>query len=151
MGNSPQRVTCTSRSIGGSLKALGKTSGTAAEPHEAPQNPRRATPQRPLRTPESLGEGCAPRMVTLWNFGTRSRISWFEFGLEFRVLDDCQITHLVCVHLKHLLCDFLWGVLGPLYKKKQQEGGPKHPPKSLLANVLGGHRFWRSFRSFVVS
>ena len=54
-------------------------------------------------------------------------------------VDDDQITHLVCVRLKHLLYDFFRGVLGLLYKK-QQEGGPKHPPKSLLANVLGGYR-----------
>ena len=29
-------------------------------------------------------------------------------------LDDRQITHLICVRLKHLLYDFLGGVLGPL-------------------------------------
>ena len=54
-------------------------------------------------------------------------------------LDDRQITHLICVRLKHLLYDFLGGVLG-LFNKKQQEEGPKPPLKSHIANVLGGHR-----------
>ena len=55
-------------------------------------------------------------------------------------LDDRQITRLICVHLKYLLYDFS-GVFWALYiRKKQQEGGPKHPPKSHIANVLGGHR-----------
>ena len=34
---------------------------------------------------------------------------------------------------------FLVDVLGYLYKK-QQEGGRKHPPKSHIARLLGGHR-----------
>ena len=29
--------------------------------------------------------------------------------LVFEILDDRQITHLICVHLKLLLCDFLGG------------------------------------------
>ena len=34
---------------------------------------------------------------------------------------------------------FLGGVLVlAFYLGKQQEGGPKHPPKSHFANVLGG-------------
>ena len=52
-------------------------------------------------------------------------------------LDDRQITHLICVCLKHLLYDFLGGVLGLLYKK-QQEGGPKAPPKKSYSKF-----FWR--------
>ena len=56
-----------------------------------------------------------------------------------KLLDDRQITHLICVRLKHLLYDFLEGVLGLLYRK-QQEGDPEHPPKNHVANVLGGHR-----------
>ena len=39
-----------------------------------------------------------------------------------------------------LLDDFLGAVLGLLCKEQQQEGGPKHPEKSHIANVLGGHR-----------
>ena len=58
---------------------------------------------------------------------------------EAHSLDDRQITHLICVRLKHLLYDFSRGCYGPLYKK-QQEGGPKHPQKSHIANVLDGHR-----------
>ena len=55
-------------------------------------------------------------------------------------LDDRQITHLICVRLRHLLYDFLGGVLRLLplvllYKR------PKTPPKkSHIANVLRGHR-----------
>ena len=52
------------------------------------------------------------------------------------LLDDRQITHLICVRLRHLLYDFSRGCFGPF----KQEGGPKHPPKSHVANVLGGHR-----------
>ena len=47
---------------------------------------------------------------------------------DWNFLDDRQMTHLICVRLKHLLYDFLGGVLGLLpvvflYK------GPKHPQK----------------------
>ena len=55
-------------------------------------------------------------------------------------IDDRQITHLICVcPKKHLLYDFLRGVLGYFCKKQQQEGGPKHPLKSHRENILGGH------------
>ena len=58
---------------------------------------------------------------------------------EERFIDDRQITHLICVRLRHLLYDLFWGGVWAFYLKKQ-EGGPKHPPKSHIANVLGGHR-----------
>ena len=45
----------------------------------------------------------------------------------FVKLDDRQITHLICVRLKHLLYDFLRGCYGPFIYEKPQEGGPKHP------------------------
>ena len=46
-------------------------------------------------------------------------------------LDDRQITHLICVRLKHLLYDFLGGVLGLLpvvflYRR------PQTPPKKVI-------------------
>ena len=47
-------------------------------------------------------------------------------------LDDRQIAHLICVHLKHLLYDFLGCVLGLLLVVKK---GTKHPLKRHLANV----------------
>ena len=56
------------------------------------------------------------------------------------MLDDRPITHLICVHLRLLLYDFFRGSFGPFILAKQQEGGPKRPPKSHIANVLGGHR-----------
>ena len=59
-------------------------------------------------------------------------------------LDDHQITHPICVRLRHLLYDFLF------YIRKRQEGGPKHPLKSHIANVLGGHRFQGQLRSCCV-
>ena len=45
--------------------------------------------------------------------------------------DDRQITHLICVSLKHLLYDFVGGVLGLLpvvflYKR------PKTPPEKVI-------------------
>ena len=43
-------------------------------------------------------------------------------------LNDRQITHLICVRLKHLLYDFLGDVLA-LKIRKQQEGGPNTPQK----------------------
>ena len=51
------------------------------------------------------------------------------------------MTHLIGVRIKHLLSDFLRGVLGLflavflIYIK-----GPKHPLKSHIANVSSGHR-----------
>ena len=64
---------------------------------------------------------------------------WCTKIASFESLDDRQTTHLICVCLKHLLHDFLWGVLGLLpvvflYKR------PKPPTKkSHIANVLDGH------------
>ena len=55
-------------------------------------------------------------------------------------LEDRQITHLICVRLKHLQYDFLGGCFGPpsccflLYKS------PKHPLRNHLESVLSGHR-----------
>ena len=56
-------------------------------------------------------------------------------------LDDRQITHLICVCLRHLLYDFLRGCFGPpsfcccfSYQR------PKTPPKNHTANALGGDR-----------
>ena len=36
-------------------------------------------------------------------------------------LDDCQITHLICVRLRHLLYDFFRAALGSLYKKTNRK------------------------------
>ena len=55
-------------------------------------------------------------------------------------IDDRQITHLISVRLRHLLYDFLGGVVGLLYKEKQQQGGPKYPPQKSYSKYLGGHR-----------
>ena len=54
-------------------------------------------------------------------------------------LDDRQITHLICARPKHLLYDFLGGVLGllPVVSLIQKA---QTPLKSHIANVLGGHR-----------
>ena len=46
-------------------------------------------------------------------------------------IEDCQITHLICVPLTHLLYDFIFlggGVLGFLTKKTTGRR-PKTPPK----------------------
>ena len=60
---------------------------------------------------------------------------------SYNFLNDRQITHLICVRLRHLLYDLFWGVFWAFYIMKQQEGGPKTPPQTRhIANVLGGHR-----------
>ena len=44
------------------------------------------------------------------------------------LLDERQITHLICARLKYDLYDFFRGVFGPfVYKKKNREQAPKHP------------------------
>ena len=61
----------------------------------------------------------------------------FKRGL-LKSLDDRQITHLICVRLRHFLCDFLWGCFGPFYIRKTTGRRPKTPPpKSHIANGLG--------------
>ena len=44
---------------------------------------------------------------------SRGRFAKKTGFIEARI-DDRQITHLICVHLKHVLYDFLGGVLGLL-------------------------------------
>ena len=41
-------------------------------------------------------------------------LSFLVFSFLLVFIDDRQITHLICVHLKHLLCDCFGGVLGLL-------------------------------------
>ena len=43
------------------------------------------------------------------------------------MLDEGQITHLICAHLKYDLNDFFRGVFGLFLQEKEQEAGPKHP------------------------
>ena len=54
--------------------------------------------------------------------------------------DDRQITHLICVRLKHLLYDFWVGALGLLPVVYLMQKALNTPYKSHIANVLGGHR-----------
>ena len=35
---------------------------------------------------------------------------------------------------------FLGGVFGPFLQEKEQEAAPKHPLKSHIDHILGGHR-----------
>ena len=56
------------------------------------------------------------------------------------ILDDRQITHLICVRLKHLQNDFLGGVLGLLPVVFLKKKTPNTPYQSQIANALGGHR-----------
>ena len=44
-------------------------------------------------------------------------------------IDDRQITHLICVRLKHLLYDFLRGILGLLHKKNNRKEAQNTPKK----------------------
>ena len=56
------------------------------------------------------------------------------------VLDNRQITHLICACLKYDLYDFFRGVLGLLYKRERTGSRPKTPLKSHIDHILGGHR-----------
>ena len=51
---------------------------------------------------------------------------------QTKSLDERQITHLICARLKYDLYDFLGGVLGPFIQEKEQEAGPKTPPKKII-------------------
>ena len=44
-------------------------------------------------------------------------------------LDDRQITHLICVRLRHLLYDSFRGVLGLSYKKNNRKEAQSTPQK----------------------
>ena len=92
-------------------------------------------------------------------FGGPNRSFWRDVRRDVRpktsslgwifvlILDDRQITHLSCVRLRHLLYDFLGGVLGLLpvisYIK-----GPKHPLKRSSSKCPGRTQItwviWRS-------
>ena len=45
------------------------------------------------------------------------------------ILDERQITHLICARLKYDLYDFLGGVWGLLYKKKNRKQAQNTPKK----------------------
>ena len=64
-------------------------------------------------------------------------ISCFLFKGIFRRPPDYSSN--LCPPKTFAIWHFFGGVLG-LFLEKQQEGGPKYPPKSYMANVLGGHR-----------
>ena len=54
-------------------------------------------------------------------------------------LDDHQITHLICVRLKHLLKDLFGRVLGLEKRKNNRKEAQNTAQKVNFANVLGGH------------
>ena len=45
---------------------------------------------------------------------------------------DRQITHLICARLKHDQNDFFGGCFWAFYTRKEQEAGPRHPPKKAI-------------------
>ena len=53
-------------------------------------------------------------------------------------LDDRQITHLISVHLKHLLYDF-WGVFWASFLLFSYHKRSKAPPKKSYSECLRGH------------
>ena len=59
-------------------------------------------------------------------------------------VDERQITHLICVRLKHLLYDFFRGYFGPPSCCFSYIKNPKHPLKSHMANA------WWTFRIFLI-
>ena len=68
------------------------------------------------------------------------RYPTLQYYLERVLLDDRQITHLICVRLRHLLFDSLGGVLGLIHKENNRKEAQNTPPKSHIAVILGGHR-----------
>ena len=73
--------------------------------------------------------------ISSWDTNSKRRIAkspvvGHNFSVELPQLDDRQITHLVCVRLRHLLYDFLGGVLGLLYKRNNRKEAQNNPQKS---------------------
>ena len=60
--------------------------------------------------------------------------------VRFETFDEGQITHLICARLKYDLYDFLGGVLGLLPVLFLVEKAQKHPLKSHIDHISGGHR-----------
>ena len=52
-----------------------------------------------------------------------------RYGHGFPLLDDRQITHVICARLEYDLYVFFGGVFGPFIQEKEQEAGPKTPLK----------------------
>ena len=55
-----------------------------------------------------------------------------DFTTVVVFLDDRQITHLICVRLRHLLYDLFRGGLGPLFRRTTRRR-PTTPPQSHIA------------------
>ena len=49
--------------------------------------------------------------------------------LQFLLLDERQITHLICARLKYDRYDFIRGCFWAFYTRERKEAGPKHPLK----------------------
>ena len=66
---------------------------------------------------------------SFWShFGAGPQSHFESFLRHFDYLDDRQITHLICVRLRHLLYDFFWGVLWAfLYKKNNRKEAQNTP------------------------
>ena len=84
-----------------------------------------------------VGDGVPIRFPKCCNIPCALR--WPE-SRESANLDIRQITHLICVHLRHLLYDIFRGCFGAFYIWKTTGRRPKTPPKSQIVKVLGGHR-----------
>ena len=52
--------------------------------------------------------------------------------LVLKSLDEGQITHLICARLKYDLYDFFRGCFWAFSTRKEQEAGPKAPPKKVI-------------------
>ena len=59
----------------------------------------------------------------------------FRLWLLLKFLDDRHITHLICVCVKHLLCDFLRGCFGPSSCCFSHIKAQNTPQESHIANV----------------
>ena len=54
-------------------------------------------------------------------------IGFFLARSRQMLIDERQITHLMCARLKYDLYDFFRGCLGSFIQEKEEEAGPKHP------------------------
>ena len=66
-------------------------------------------------------------LVTV-HFGTRLGSSSLSLSESLSLVDDHQITHLICVRLKHVLYDF-WGGVWASFQLFSYTKGQKTPQK----------------------
>ena len=67
-------------------------------------------------------------------------VTFLPFSAVLAILDERQITHLICARLKYDLYDFFRGCFGAFYTRERAGSRPKTALKSHIDHILGGHR-----------